>query len=276
MVLGIDLGATQLRVGYVEEGTLIDVKATLLDKTRPPSSILEQIADLIDPKTAKNIKGIGIGVPGLVDLNTGTALHLLNIPGWDLIPLKQLLENRYAVPVSVSNDANCFALGCHKYEVSEGITNLVGLTLGTGLGAGVITANNLNEGQLSAFGELGLMPYKDGILEHYASGMFFASNGWQDGALLAQQATLKNQEALNLFLEYGRHLGQAIRMALFAYAPEVIVLGGSVAQSFSFFESSMTQQLADFPYPKLMESLKITVSKDPYIALLGAAALVEN
>lgn len=276
MILGIDFGATQLRVGAVQDGKLVAVNAALLDKTKPPTGIDEQIGKLISPEMERHMQGIGIGVPGLVDEESGVVYNLLNIPGWDILPLRQVLENRYGVPVSITNDANCFVLGTHRYGVAKGVANVVGLTLGTGLGAGVVADHRLVRGQLSGCGELGLMPYRRGILENYASGMYFGRKGWPAGEVLARRAAAGDRDALALFEAYGRHLGQAIRIALFAYAPEALVLGGSVSLSFSFFESAMKHQLLGFPFPKLTESLRILVSDDCYIALLGAAALLEK
>src|SRR5690606_2315409 len=118
--------------------------------------------------------------------------------GWDALPLRQMLEDRYRVPVAITNDANCFVLGSYKYGAVKGIANIVGLTLGTGLGAGVVNDHRLVQGYLSGCGELGLMPYRDGILEHYASGMFFARNGWTDGEELARRAAAGDQGARRL------------------------------------------------------------------------------
>lgn len=276
MIIGIDFGATQLRVGATRGGELVAVNAALLDKSKSPSSVADQISTLISPAAESDLRGIGIGVPGLVDEGSGVVYHLLNVPGWDAIPLKELLESRYGVPVSITNDSNCFALGVHRYGVAKGLSNVVGLTLGTGLGAGIIADNRLVRGNLSGFGELGLMPYRNGILENYASGMYFGRKGWPDGAGLARSAAQGDRSALALFEAFGYHLGQALRMALFAYAPEAIVLGGSVSQSFSFFESAMKVQLTDFPFPKLTDSLKILVSDNRYSSILGAAALLEG
>lgn len=276
MIIGIDFGATQLRVGAVQDGELVAVNAALLDKTKPPASIVEQISKLISPEMERHMRGIGIGVPGLVDAESGVVYHLLNVPGWDTLPLKQVLEDHYGVAVSITNDANCFVLGTHRYGVAKGIANVVGLTLGTGLGAGIIADHRLVRGRLSGCGELGLMPYLHGILENYASGMYFGRKGWPDGEVLARRAIAGDCDALALFEAYGYHLGQGIRMAIFAYAPEAVVLGGSVSRSFPFFESAMRQQLLDFPFPKLTESLKVLVSDNRYIALLGAAALLEE
>jgi glucokinase len=118
-----------------------------------------------------------------------------------------------------------------------------------------------------------MIPYQDSIVEHYASGQFFQKFG-RDGADVAAAAERGEAEALDLFAQYGRHLGFAIRVILYSLAPEMIVLGGSVADSSRFFEPALRESLADFHYPSVRDACKIRVAKLKNVAILGAASLV--
>jgi glucokinase len=221
----------------------------------------------------KKVHGLGVGVPSLVEQKTGTILDTVNIPSWKKVPLKKRLEKKYRVPVVLDNDANCFALGERHFGQGKTCDNFVGLISGTGLGSGIIARGKLISGKDCGAGEFGMLPYKDSILEHYASGQFFTKFNWE-GATLAAEAAAGNAKALEIFSAYGGHLAYAIKCILYTLAPEMIILGGSVSQSFRFYEKALHEGLADFGYPSLSKSLKIKTSKLKDVAVLGAASLV--
>jgi len=219
------------------------------------------------------IKGIGIGVPGLVDLQNNLVLDVFNIPSWDVVPLKQLLEDRFQKPVFVNNDSNCFALGEKHFGKGKSYSHFVGVTLGTGLGAGIIINNHLYSGQLAGAGEFGNIYYLDSNIENYCSGMFFKNRNL-DGREWAEKAKSGDVEAQKLFDELGTHIGHGLANIMFALAPEAIILGGSVSESYPLFEKSMRATFIDFPYQKLYHDLKIEISDEPNSAVLGASSLV--
>jgi glucokinase len=98
---------------------------------------------------------------------------VVNIPSWQRVPLKELLEKEFEVPVSVNNDVNCFALGEHQFGLAQGIKHVVCVSAGTGLGAGIIINHQLFNGNNCGAGEIGLLPYLDHNIEYYASGNLF-------------------------------------------------------------------------------------------------------
>lgn len=151
-------------------------------------------------------------------------------------------------------------------------SSLVGLTIGTGLGAGLILDGKLYSGPNCGAGEIGCLPYLDANLERYVSGSFFHKDG-VNGKEYYQKALSGDQKALELYREFGHHLGQAIKITMYTYDPDWIVLGGSVSKAFNFFEEEMFSTMQDFDYPGILDKVKIFPSKLEHSAILGAASL---
>ena len=235
--------------------------------------VLDELCGLIDRTKPGDVDGVGIGVPSVVDIVKGIVYDVQNIPSWREVPLKAILEDRYAVPVLVNNDANCFALGEKHFGKGIGCRSLIGLILGTGFAGGIIIDGRLYPGRNCGAGEFGLIPYLESIYEHYCSGQFFTRHAGQTGAELFRRATEGDREAMKVFAEFGHHLGQAVKTILYAYDPETIVLGGSVRKAFRFFEDAMWESIRSFAFSNSIKSLTIAVSELEHVAILGAAAL---
>jgi glucokinase len=272
-VLGIDLGGTNLRVGLVENGKIIHVEEMSVNKAEDEQGVLNCIFELIDNFRNEGISGIGIGVPSVVDPEKGIVYDVQNIPAWKEVHLKELLEEKYKLPVYVNNDANCFAAGEKHFGKSKNYTNSIGLILGTGLGAGLIINNKLYSGTNCGAGEFGMLPYKDKNYEAYCSGQFFEWKYKTDGSTLYKLAEAGDIEALGRFSELGNHIGEVIKVIVYSVDPEIIVLGGSVSKSYRFFQKPMWKSLESFSYPKSIAKLKIEVSQIEQVAILGASAL---
>jgi glucokinase len=273
--IGVDLGGTNVRAGLVRGGKLGRLSAQTIRSRGSEHEVFEDLCNAIDSVFQGKIHGLGVGVPSLVDKKSGTIVSTVNIPSWKKVPLKRRLEKRYRVPVEIDNDANCFALGERYFGQGKKVDNFVGLISGTGLGAGIIARGKLVSGVDCGAGEFGMFPYKDSILEHYTSGQFFQKFNWE-GATLAAEAAGGNERAREIFAQYGAHLAYAFKVILYALAPEMIILGGSVSQSFSFYEKSLRKNLEDFAYQNLVSKLKIRTSKLKDVAVLGAASLVDD
>lgn len=272
--IGIDLGGTKISAGLLENGIIVKNILMATPVSGSISEVIESIVYAVREVWSDDVASIGIGVPGLVDVNKGIVYDATNIPAFTNINLKEQLENILKIPVYVANDANCFVLGAKQFD-KGGLTfnNMVGLTLGTGLGGGVIINNKLHEGVGSGAGELGYIPYLDGILEHYCSGQFFQGKGYSDGLTVSNLAAHGNKEALALFNEFGTHLGVVIKITAHMLAPEAIILGGSISSSFKFFEESMWKSINTFPYRNVIDNLTVTVASAPNLAVSGAASL---
>ena len=139
--------------------------------------------------------------------------------------MKELLEIRYNLPVFVNNDANCFSVGEKFFGKAKPFKNIVGVTLGTGLGCGLIFNGKLYEGSNCGAGEFGTALSLH-TTEYYASGQLFTDEKKVNAIELAIKAQAGDAPALKIFAEYGFHLGQALKSILYAYDPEVVILGG--------------------------------------------------
>jgi glucokinase len=150
----------------------------------------------------------------------------------------------------------------------------VGVTLGSGLGTGIIINHKLYSGTYSSAGELGLLPYLGKTVEDYCSGKFFLQEYGIKGEEVFKLAQGGDEAGLEMFLEYGKHLGNALNVLLILLSPEAIFLGGSISRSFAFFETAMKEAMNDFPFKRVLDQLVIQPSKTSNISILGAAALI--
>ncbi len=273
-IIGIDLGGTKVQAGLVNGIDIQDKKYRLIPAdTQNPDEIIDIISEVISELFDKDILGIGIGVPSLVDREKGIIYNVQNIPSWKNIPLADILQERFQVPVFLDNDANCFALGEYRFGAGRGCENFVGLTLGTGMGAGIITEGHLLKDANCGAGEFGSIPYLESIYEDYCSGKFFKKFYYANGEDLFKKAEQKNEYAIKAFKEFGKHLGNAIKTIMFAVDPDKIIIGGSVSYSKKFFIDTLKESLKSFPYPESVEKLEIIFTETPNIAIFGAASL---
>jgi glucokinase len=273
-ILAVDLGGTKLRAGRVKGDTVTKQSQRAIPQTDSDEVVLKELIHAIDSIFDSEVSAIGVGVPSVVDVDRGIVYTVQNIPSWKEVHLKERLESTFQVPVYVNNDANCFAVGeCH-FGKGRGYRHIVGLTIGTGLGGGVIIDRRLYSGSNCGTGEIGMIPYKGQILEYYCSGQFFAREAGASGEVIHERAAAGDPAALRAYQEFGGEMGHAITIALYAYDPEIIILGGSVSKSFRFFRDSMMEKVqTEFAYQHALKRLVIAVSELPDTALLGAAAL---
>lgn len=276
MVIGVDLGGTKVRAGVASHGQIRNQKQQLFKSLGSQTETLGQLKDLIRPLMHADIEGIGLGVPSVVDVERGIVYNVVNIPSWDRVPLKDILEAEFQVPVAINNDVNCFALGEHRFGLVKGMKNVVGITVGTGLGCGIIINDQLFHGTNCGAGEVGLISYRDHTIEYYASGNFFPTHHEISAAAAHDLALSGDAKALGWWKEFGVQLGHAIKTVVYAYDPEAIVIGGSVSKAFKFFEPAMLESLKDFTFPESIKGLKILQSVNENITLLGAAALIKS
>jgi glucokinase len=272
-VIGIDLGATNIRGAIVSGDTLSDIISVRIHSDGTVAEVLNDIYQVVDALIDPNIAAIGIGVPSVVDVEKGIVYDVQYIPSWVEVHLKDLLEARYHKPVFVNNDANCFALGEFYFGKGKDTSSMIGLPIGTGLGCGIIIHEKLFAGRNCGAGEIGLLPYKDNILEFYASGSFFRNVYGLDGVNVFEAAKKGDTRSLQRYAELGVHIGQAIKAVLYAYDPERIVLGGSVSQAYDLFQETMWAEIRTLAYAKTIERIKIELSNLKNSGILGAAAL---
>ena len=274
MLIGVDLGGTKVRAGVAVQGAIQNQKQQLFKSRGSQEETLAQLIDLIRSLMSPNVQGIGLGVPSVIDVEKGIVYNVVNIPSWERVPLKDILEDEFSVPVAVNNDVNCFALGEHRFGLLKGFSSAVGITVGTGLGSGIIIRDELFEGSNCGAGEVGLLSYREHNIEYYASGNFFEAFHGVTAIVAHDRAVAGSAEALGWWKEFGQHMGQAIKSVVYAYDPQAIVIGGSVSKAFRFFQHEMFQALQEFTFPESIKRLKILQSVNEDITLLGAAALL--
>ncbi len=275
-LIGIDLGGTKVNAGLIRGNNVIEtVSKQVPHDSKNEWDLIHIIINLIKELIAKydKVDGIGIGVPSILDREQGIIHEVQNIPSWQEVPLAKILNSEFNIPVYLDNDANCFALGEYHFGAASKCKNVVGITIGTGLGAGIITNGHLMSDANGGAGEFGMIPYQEGILEDYCSGKFFKifykATG-EELMVLAEQGDLK---AIKAFEEFGKHIGNAIKIIMYSVDPKTIIIGGSVANSSKYFKESLSKSVGEFPYRKSLENFKIEFSNTPNIALLGAISL---
>ncbi len=274
--IGIDVGGTKISVGLVQQGKLIKSHTLPTPVNETKEKVLETIINTVKALGDSEFSGIGVGIPGLVDTLKGVVFDVHNIPSFTRVALKTELESAFHRRAEINNDANCFVLGSKHYGKGKRYNNMVGLTLGTGLGGGIILNGRLYEGVGAGAGEFGFLPYKNSILEHYCSGQFFQRQYNITGKEASQRALEGDTDALQMFWQFGTHLGEAIKMIAHVFAPEAVMLGGSISWSFDLFKESMWTAISKFPYKHVIDDLVVMPALGPEIALVGAAFLVLN
>lgn len=262
-VFGADIGGTTVKLG------LFDVKGILLEKWEIPtrteengSYILPDVADSIKAKMnekrmeAEDVAGVGVGAPGPID-SAGVVHKAVNL-GWDTFSIKVTLEEILHVPVMAGNDANVAALGEMWKGGGQGSKDLIVVTLGTGVGGGIIIDGKMLTGAVGAGGEIGHIHVEDnetehcgcgnvGCLEQYASatGITRLANrklkeSSKDSILRGQEVSAKtvfdavkekDELAMEVAEEFGRYLGNGLAVVADVVNPEAIVIGGGVSKA---------------------------------------------
>jgi glucokinase len=272
--IGIDIGGTGMKAGIVENGRLLQKIEEKVLANGSAEEVVEQVKGLILRLGLDDITGIGIGIPGLVNPVTGVVYDVMNIPAWTELDLKGLLEKELGKPVALNNDANCFAAAAFTLRQLRERTSLLGITIGTGMGTGIIWEGKLISGLHGGAGEFGLIEYRDQNIEYYASGRFFENVYGLNGLEVYQKAMQGDQRSLDLYAELGFHFGNAVKTLLYALDINYIILGGSVSAAWPLFREATLQQVGDFAYHQARESLVIETVQEMDAGIIGAAALV--
>jgi glucokinase len=272
-ILGIDLGGTNLKAGIVDtHGKIIHQLSIKTNNNADPETISQQIFGLVDEIiksssstttgaglkiTPADILGIGLGSPGLIDKKGETILFSPNLPLWRNIPIKRMISERFHMPCVLENDANAAAWGEKWAGAGKNVDSLVMITLGTGIGGGVVINNKLWRGAHNVAGEVGHMVIQMngpkcscgnyGCIEAYASATSMVrrfkellqsgvpSSLKNDGEITAKtinNAALRGDKAsLDTIRETGRYLGIALVNIMHIVNPEMIVLAGGMTGS---------------------------------------------
>jgi glucokinase len=314
-LIGVDLGGTTTKLAFINYyGEILHKWEIPTDNSEEGKNITINIAKAIDRKleeldlTKDKIIGLGMGAPGPVNLATGVVYNTVNL-GWnDNYPLKDLLEVETSLPVIIDNDANCAALGEMWKGAGNGAKDLVCVTLGTGVGGGVIANGDIVQGVSGAAGEIGHITSvplggaqcncgKTGCLETIASATgivrqaieklqlsedgelakIYKENGQITAKDVFDTARLGDATSLSVVSDTALHLGLALANAANTLNPEKIVLGGGVSKAGDILLKPVVENFAKFSFPRVRESTEIdiaTLGNDA--GVIGAAWLAKN
>lgn len=274
MRLGIDIGGTTISIGTVADMAIREVStAASFSKGASLDETAEYLYRLIKERINHSVESIGIGVPSIVDTVKGIVYNAANIPSWTEFHIKEYLEEQFDVPVSVDNDANCYALGAYRMLGGGDGDVFTGITLGTGVGIGIISGGKLFRGANTGAGELGWIPCKGKSLEYWCSKQVFEDSGL-DPKVLYEKAKAGDVGAKTFFREFGSNMATLLMLTLSAYDPSTVVFGGGIANCSELFGPVMMERVgSQFPFPGSLDRLRIEYFPNHDAAILGAALL---
>jgi glucokinase len=304
VVIGVDLGGTNLRTALLKQN------GDILDKQQEPTHALDGwkrvIARLRDSiKRQKQIaeerhlcvSAVGVGAPGVIQKDSGIVIKSPNFPDWNNLPLKNELEREIGIPAFIENDANAAALGEQWLGAGQGIGSMILLTLGTGVGGGIVLNSRIWHGADGMAGEIGHMTLipegrlcgcgNRGCLEMYASARGIVQTyqelskktgapGTQEvtSAYVYEAARRGDKKAIDAMQDMGRMLGIAIANLINIFNPEMIVLGGGVKDAWKLFIDATHEEVLSRAFKVPAERTKIVPSKlGGDAGIVGAAAV---
>ncbi len=264
--IGVDLGGTNLRAAAIDgDGLILDRISAPVNFGSGPKSVIKHIAGVItDLRTrvsTRDLRGVGIGVPGFIDMATGIVIGSANLPGFQGFGVRDEIQKCLGTPIMLENDANAAALGEMWMGAGKNVRDLVLLTLGTGIGGGIIANGQVLHGFLGMAGELGHMTvYPDGnpcgcgncgCLEKHASATAIAAMGRmmhfgkpeitaEDVYQLAREG---NDRAKLVFESVGRALGIALANLINVFNFPLYLLSGGPLPAWDFFAPAMLTEV---------------------------------
>ncbi len=273
LYLGIDIGGTSIVSARFSDNEMLEKKEVPTGADRPALQIMESLYEAIELVLTDEVVGIGIGMPGFMNVETGEIMQINNIPSFNGFAIKPKVEERFHLPTFQNNDANCFALGETYYGAGKKYTNLVGVTLGTGLGGGIILDRKIHTGLMGGAGELGCVPFHGGISEDICSAALFKNKYSTTGTELYKKAKAGDQAALAVFEELAHNIGELFRIVMYVLAPEAFIVGGSVANSWDLLEKPLREEINNFLVPMISKNVDLVKAELDNAGLYGAAAL---
>lgn len=301
-VIALDLGGTKLAAGVLDREGAVLRRAEHATDTSSEEALIAQVERSLDELMDERVVALGVGIPSLIDQRTGRAGASVNVPLAD-VGLRDRLAQRFGLPVALENDANAAALAEHRFGAGRGTEHMVLLTLGTGIGGGLVLNGELYRGAVGAAGELGHMvidvdgPRCQGFcpgvghLETLASGTAArrvaeevaeaqpegelararASGRALTGRLAAELASAGQADALEVMERIGFHLGSGIANYVNIFNPELVVIGGGFAQAGELLLGPARRVVAAQALPLARDIVRIVPAVlGPEAGLIGA------
>jgi glucokinase len=303
--IGVDLGGTKMLVGVVDSERNIHHESKESSIGLTEDKLVEDLGDeLLEAQQARpDVLAAGLGIPATIDHDRGLAIHAVNLTITD-VPIRELMQERLGLPVFVDNDGNVAALAEHLYGAGRGADNVVMLTIGTGIGGGLVLNGEVYRGSTGAGAELGhIVIMEDGLpcqgncpnhgcVETYASGTAIAREGKAvaerepDSALgkalaegpivgktVTQLALSGDALATEVVAEAGRHLGVALVSLANIFDPDVFVIGGGVSAVGELLIGPAREELSARALPPMNRTPVKLAELGPDSGMIGAAAM---
>lgn len=272
-VIGVVFDGLHLHAARIENGKITESIHAEINNRGSEESILGDIILTIKQVYTESVEGIGVGVPGLVDIRNGIVLNPTILPSWRRVHLKDIIEEHFNTPAHINNNANCFALGEKHFGVAKDFNNIAGISIETGLGVGIIIDGKLYSGRNAGAGEFCSIPYKDHNYEYYCCERYFEEKYGLQHNILLNRAHNKDKIALAIYELFGIDLGNVIKAIMYALDPDAVVIGGTLSEAYEFYEESMLKTVNTFNHKNTLKYIRIMQSTDPNIPVYGAAAL---
>ena len=272
-VIGVFFGGKKLQVARIENGAVAQMIEKEINNRETEEFILNELISAIRTVFNESVRGIGIGVPSVVDVKNGIVYKATHVPSWRKVYLKDIIEELFNTPTYINNDANCFAIGEKYFGAAKDFENIAGITIGAGLGVGIIINGRLYSGRNCGAGEFCSIPYREHDYEYYCSTGYFEEKYGLKSTVLFNRAKKNDKIALAIYEQFGLDFGNAIKTIIYALDPDAIIVGGQLAQAYEYFQESMFKNIKTFLYSNTIKDIVILKSEEPNIATYGAAAL---
>ncbi len=312
--IGIDVGGTNVKIALVDEKGKIKYSNSVPTRAEmgyeyTVNNIKQAIYDLLKETKLepKNIEGIGFGFPGQVDYKSGIVRLAPNIPGWVDVPIAKLIEDEFHIPTRVDNDVRCAALGELNFGAGKGCENLICITVGTGIGSGLIVNGKLVRGASNAAGEIGHIKLQmndgpicgcgdTGCLEAFASGPSIVamaedyirggkSTKFREMAnsnpitpyIVCEAAKAGDPVAKRIFTIIGEYIGIGMASVVNLLNPEKIIVGGGVADAGEILMTPLKETLKKRAMKIAGEAVEVVPAQLGNTAgVIGASLLIES
>jgi len=307
VVIGVDLGGTNLRTALLsQDGTILDKRKEATQASDGWKKVIDRLVENISRQKdiavqrGLEVAAVGVGAPGVIQMDKGIVVKSPNFPDWNNLPLQDALERALRLPVVIENDANAAALGEQWLGAGSGINSMILLTLGTGVGGGIVLNDSIWHGADGMAGELGHMTIlpngrqcgcgNKGCLEMYASARGIvqsfidaagASTLIPTGDLrvitseqVYQAARDGNDVAVRVMKDMGSMLGIGIANLINIFNPEMIVIGGGVKDAWQLFINATNQEIMRRAFQVPAERTRVVpTSLGDDAGMVGAAAV---
>jgi len=268
-VIGIDLGGTAIKLArFSRSGDLLAEAQLPTPQPAVPGAVTMALCEAVEELDPQRLAAVvGIGLPGPMDAAARVARVCINLPGWEEVPLADWLEPRLERRVTLANDGNCAVVGEAWRGAAQGYGDVVLLTLGTGVGGGVLLNGSLFTGHNGAAAEPGLIGVDPeghacnsgnrGSLEQFASIGALRRLSEREPRELARAAAAGDPEALAVWERYGSSLGVGITSLVYMFTPQLVLLGGGLAGAAPHFLPALRREVESRVQAVSREGLRI-------------------